>query len=177
MDLNAQIPGQQSPVLTTYRELQQAYVKRDTSKHWLRRWFTENERTIRRLDDKLDGILKDTIRKEHLKLMQGDATASRSVATLSLHGIDELTPDILQQTSDTCRGFLFAGHDTTSILMQWTFYELSRRPSSLDALNNELESVFGTDPNPSAVIAKLLAPGNGELMSRLTCRLNVIFII
>ncbi|KAK9771674.1 putative Cytochrome P450 52A11 [Seiridium cardinale] len=167
MELNAQIPGKQSPVLLTYRELSHAYIARDVTKHWLRRYFTENERKIRRLDKKLDVILKENIQKEHAKIIRGDATASRSVATLSLHGIEKLTPEILQQTSDTCRGFLFAGHDTTSILMQWAFYELSRSPSALKALRDELDGVFGPDPNPSAVTEQLLGPGNGELLNRL----------
>ncbi|KAI1842130.1 hypothetical protein JX266_011663 [Neoarthrinium moseri] len=167
MDLNAQIPGQQSPLLTTYRELSHAFVKRDNSKHWVRRYFSENERQIRKLDNKLDAILKENIKREHAKLTKGDATASRSVAALSLHGIKKLTPEILQQTSDTCRGFLFAGHDTTSILMQWIFYELHRSPHALKALTEELDSVFGPDTNPSTIMARLLAPGNGELMGNL----------
>ena len=171
MDLNAQIPGQQSSLLTTYRDLSHAYVKRDGSKHWIRRYFTENERQIRSLDNKLDAILKENIKKEHQKLLRGDASASRSVAALSLDGIEKLTPEILQQTSDTCRGFLFAGHDTTSILMQWIFYELHRSPHALKALTEELDEIFGPDTNPSTVMEKLLAPGNGELMGRLKCAL------
>ncbi|KAI1342194.1 cytochrome P450 52A11 [Xylariaceae sp. FL0016] len=168
MDLNAQIDGKQSSVLTTYRSLQQAYTKRDQTKHWLLKWFTKNEREIRHLDKKLDGILKETIKKEHAKLMRGDVTASRSAAALSLHGIEKLTPQLLQQTSDTCRGFLFAGHDTTSILMQWAFYELHKSPGALKALKSELDEVFGPDPSPSSVINQLLGHNNGELMSRLT---------
>lgn len=170
MDLNAQIPGKQSNVLLTYRALSQAYIKRDVAKHWLRRYFTENERTIRRLDKKLDNILKEEIISQHRKLISGDATASRSVASLSLHGIDVLTPEILQQTSDTCRGFLFAGHDTTSILLQWCFYELHRRPSSAKTLKDELDEVFGTDPSPRSVIDQLSGPEAGKLLARLPCK-------
>lgn len=171
MDLKAQIPGEQSSVLLTYRALSEAYNKREVGKHWVKRYFTKTERDIRTLDKKLDDILKETIKKEHAKMIQGDAKASRSVAALSLRGINKLTPEILQQTSDTCRGFLFAGHDTTSILMQWIFYELHRSPSALKALRNELDEVFGPDPNPSTVTSKLLDSGNGELMSKLICEL------
>ncbi|WQF86017.1 Putative cytochrome P450 [Colletotrichum destructivum] len=167
MNLNAQIDGKQSDVLLTYSALSQAFNKRVPGKHWLRTYFTENERTIRRLDKRLDGILKEEIVKQHKKLVAGDATASRSVATLSLHGIDVLTPEILQQTSDTLRGFLFAGHDTTSILLQWCFYELHRRPSSAKALKDELDEVFGADTSPKSVIEQLLSPEAGKLLSRL----------
>jgi cytochrome P450 len=132
-------------------------------------YFTENERKIRRLDNELDTVLKTVIRKEHEKIMNGDKQ-HRSVATLSLSGVETLTPEILQQTSDTCRGFLFAGHDTTSILMQWVFYELARHPTSMEALTKELDSVFGPDPNPASVMEQLSGPSNGELMGRLTCK-------
>lgn len=87
--------------------------------------------------------------------------------TLSLQDVETLTPQILQQTSDTLRGFLFAGHDTTSILMQWAYYELLRCPRALKALQDELDEVFDSDPNPSAVTEKLLAPGGEKLMTRL----------
>lgn len=172
MDLNAQIPGQQSKVLTTYRELSKAYVKRDLSKHWLRRWFSENERTIRRLDGTLDEILKDCIQEEHARIIRGDATTSRSrsVAALSLNGIQKLSPEVLQQTSDTCRGFLFAGNDTTSILMQWMFYEVTKRPASLKTLRDELDDVLGPNPDPFAIASKLSSAGNGELLGRLKCK-------
>ncbi|KAL0939601.1 cytochrome p450 [Colletotrichum truncatum] len=167
MDLNAQVPGKQSKVLTTYRALSHAYIKRQEGKHWLRTYFTENERTIRRLDKELDTILKEEIVRQHKAFKAGDVTASRSVAALSLHGIDQLTPEILQQTSDTCRGFLFAGHDTTSILLQWCFYELHRRPASALALKEELDEVFGSDPNPKSVIDQLSGHEAGKLLARL----------
>ncbi|KAH8900730.1 cytochrome P450 52A11 [Thozetella sp. PMI_491] len=167
MELNAQIPGKQSKVLTTYRALSYAYMKREVGKHWLRRYFSENERTIRRLDKELDKILKDEIVRQHKVFKAGNGTASRSVAALSLHDIDELTPEILQQTSDTCRGFLFAGHDTTSILLQWCFYELHRRPASSQALKEELDEIFGPDCRPKSVIDQLSGPQAGKLLTRL----------
>ncbi|KAF2644018.1 cytochrome P450 52A11 [Massarina eburnea CBS 473.64] len=167
MDLNAQIEGKQSDVLLTYRALSQAFNKRVPGKSWWREYFTENERTIRRLDKKLDGILKETIKRQHKQLLSGADTASRSVATLSLHGIEKLTPEILQQTSDTLRGFLFAGHDTTSILLQWCFYELHRRPASAKDLKDELDDVFGPDSSPKAIIDQLRGPEAGKLLSRL----------
>ncbi|KAK1507521.1 cytochrome P450 52A11 [Colletotrichum tamarilloi] len=167
MDLNAQIEGKQSEVLLTYRALSQAFNKRIPGKNWMREYFTENERTIRRLDKKLDGILKEEIKKQHKELLAGADTTSRSVATLSLQGIDVLTPEILQQTSDTLRGFLFAGHDTTSILLQWCFYELHRRPQSAKDLKDELDEVFGPDQSPKSVIEQLKGPEAGKLLARL----------
>ncbi|KXH68975.1 cytochrome P450 52A11 [Colletotrichum salicis] len=167
MDLNAQIEGKQSEVLLTYRALSQAFNKRIPGKNWMRQYFTDNERTLRRLDKKLDGILKEEIKKQHKELLSGADTASRSVATLSLQGIDVLTPEILQQTSDTLRGFLFAGHDTTSILLQWCFYELHRRPQSAKDLKDELDEVFGPDQSPKSVIEQLKSPEAGKLLARL----------
>ncbi|TDZ53944.1 putative sterigmatocystin biosynthesis P450 monooxygenase stcS [Colletotrichum trifolii] len=167
MDLNAQVPGKQSKVLTTYRELSYAFVKREVGKHWLRTYFSKNERKIRRLDKELDGILKQEITRQHKAFRAGDAAASRSVAALSLHGIDELTPEILQSTSDTCRGFLFAGHDTTSILLQWCFYLLHIRPVSAEDLKKELDEVFGPDSSPKAVMDQLSGPDAGKLLARL----------
>ncbi|KAL0769134.1 hypothetical protein CaCOL14_008442 [Colletotrichum acutatum] len=173
MDLNAQIEGKQSEVLLTYRALSQAFNKRIPGKNWMREYFTENERTLRRLDKKLDGILKEEIKKQHKELLAGADTASRSVATLSLQGIDVLTPEILQQTSDTLRGFLFAGHDTTSILLQWCFYELHRRPQSAKDLKDELDEVFGPDQSPKSVIEQLKSPEAGKLLARLPCKFKI----
>ncbi|PSN67582.1 cytochrome P450 52A11 [Corynespora cassiicola Philippines] len=168
MDLHAQIEGKQSDVLLTYRALSEAFNKRPFGERWwLKDYFTKNEREIRRLDKKLDGILKQEIRKQHKELLAGAHTASRSVATLSLHGIEKLTPAILQQTSDTLRGFLFAGHDTTSILLQWCFYELHRRPASAKDLKEELDEVFGPETDPKAVIKQLRGPEAGKLLARL----------
>ncbi|KAJ4339409.1 hypothetical protein N0V95_007787 [Ascochyta clinopodiicola] len=167
MDLNAQIEGSQSDVLLTYRALSQAFNKRPFGGVGLRDYFTTNEREIRRLDKKLDGILKTEIVKQHRRLLAGDSTPSKSVATLSLAGITNLTPQILQQTSDTLRGFLFAGHDTTSILLQWAFYELHTHPQTLHTLCAELTRVLGPATSPSDIATRLRAPDAGVLLANL----------
>ena len=115
-------------------------------------------------------ILKTEITNQH-KALTSDGPDSkrkvRSVANLSLHGIDKLTPQILQQTSDTLRGFLFAGHDTTSILLQWAFYELHTHPHAASTLAAELASVFGPVTSPDSVLTQLRAPSAGSLLARL----------
>lgn len=126
------------------------------------------DRHVNAKSKKLDSVLKGLIREEFDRKVQG-ASKSRSAMALSLQDVEVLTPQILQQTSDTLRGFLFAGHDTTSILMQWAYYELGRCPSALKTLREELDEVFGDDPHPSAVVEKLLAPGGEKLMTRLPC--------
>lgn len=170
MDLNAQIDGKQSDVLLTYRALSEAFNKRPFGGVGWRDYFSANEREIRYQDKKLDKILKTEIKKQHQTLLTDGTdtkTKNRSVATLSLHGIEKLTPQILQQTSDTLRGFLFAGHDTTSILLQWAFYELHTHPSAAATLAAELTSVFGASTSPSTVISQLRSPEAGALLARL----------
>ncbi|KAI8628839.1 cytochrome P450 [Xylariaceae sp. FL1651] len=55
--------------------------------------------------------------------------------------------------------FLFAGHDTTNILLSWMFYELSHTPHAIQALRN---------PNPSLIRDKLLSENGQEILNRMT---------
>ncbi|KAH6633601.1 cytochrome P450 [Boeremia exigua] len=170
MDLNAQIDGKQSDVLLTYRALSEAFNKRPFGGVGWRDYFSANEREVRYQDRKLDKILKAEIKKQHKTLLTSgpDTKAkTKSVATLSLHGIPALNSQILQQTSDTLRGFLFAGHDTTSILLQWIFYELHTHPSAAAALAEELTSAFGPSPHPSTIAARLRSPEAAHLLTHL----------
>lgn len=163
-DFNAQIPGQQSEILLAFSGIAELYATRGGPKLPGMDWRTERKR--RRLAKKLDGMLKDIIREEYAKVVSGE-TKSRSVLTLSLQGTEELTPELLQQTSDNLRVFLFAGHDTTSILLQWAFYELSKSPQQQKAIRAEHDELFGTDADPGTVREKLLAPGGSEILSRM----------
>jgi cytochrome P450 len=78
-----------------------------------------------------------------------------------------LTKDLLHETRDQIKTFLFAGHDTTGILLAWLLYELSRSPQALKAVRDELDELFGPDPDPRVVRQKLLAPKGGELIHRM----------
>lgn len=153
-------------MLIAYRECQVAFLTPRHSKIYPKWWM---DRHVNRKSAKLDQVLKGLIRDEFNRKSQGLSTG-RSAMALSLADVDVLTPAILQQTSDTLRGFLFAGHDTTSILMQWAFYELGRRPAALQALRDELDEVFGPDPTFAAVKEKIVAPGGEKLMTRLPCK-------
>ena len=93
---------------------------------------------------------------------------------MSLQGIETLTPEVVDVTCDQLSSFLFAGHDTTSTLMSWAFYELSRTPHALRAVRSELDQLFGPDPNPQAVTARLLAPGGEELIHRMSYTMAVL---
>lgn len=165
-NFSAQIPGKQDELLLAFVGISQQFKGRNGPDIPGVNW--RKERIKDRLANRIGVLMKDIVRKEHARVVSdGGKGASRSVLALSLQGCEVLTPDLLEQTSDNLRVFLFAGHDTTSILMQWAFYELSKSPRQRKALFAELDELFGTDADPKAVGAKLLAPGGAELLSQM----------
>ena len=70
------------------------------------------------------------------------AAASRSVIHLATTGLPA-SKELIRNTVHQVKTFVFAGHDTTSTLLQWLFYEFSIHPSKLAKLRAEHESVFG----------------------------------
>lgn len=179
LDLKAQVPGQQSELLTLFVGISAQYKGRDGPSlplvHWrkdIRRW---------RLARKIEVLMKDVVRAEHARVTSSSSSSSpssavvRNVLGLSLQGTQDLTPELLQQTSDNLRVFMFAGHDTTSILMQWAIYELTRSPRARAALHAELDALFGADDvDPRAIGDRLLAPGGPELLAQMTYATAVI---
>ena len=91
---------------------------------------------------------------------------SRTILALSLQDIPSLTPDVLEETCDQLKTFLFAGHDSTSSVLVWAVYELFRTPHALQGVREELDRLFGRDGarDPAVVRATLLAPGGDDIV-------------
>ncbi|KAE9978939.1 hypothetical protein EG327_007200 [Venturia inaequalis] len=123
---------------------------------------TRNKR--QRLGKAVDKSIKTVVTQKFEQQLrarkEGQAShQGRSVIDLSLQDTSILTPEILQETTDQVKSFIFAGHDTTSILLQWAFYTLSTHPQILQKLTFELDSVFGPSTLPSSVSAQFLERG------------------
>ncbi|RYO88454.1 hypothetical protein DL762_003748 [Monosporascus cannonballus] len=127
-----------------------------------------------RLTKRVKSILKHTIINKYDKLQKEGDIRSRSILSLSLQDVNPLTPEVVEETCDQISTFLFSGHDTTSILLSWVFYELSRTPHALSAVRAELDKLFGPDPSPSEVRARLLSGHAEELLNRMTYTAAVI---
>lgn len=129
----------------------------------------------RRLAGRIDLLLKDIIQAKFAEQQQArsqsqskaDTKRNRSVLSLSLQQTDHLNPGILQQTCDQLKSSLFAGHDTTSILLQWAFYELSRTPRVLKAIRRELDDIFGSDSS-SGTVRQMLCLGSENIILRMS---------
>lgn len=116
---------------------------------------------------RLDAAIKKCITDKYQELQQTEpsqtkAKKDRSVLALALAATDELTPHALQSIADQVKTFLFAGHDTTSILLQRLFYILSVYPQCLAKIREEHDAIFGSsDPrevfvnNPDGTIKEL----------------------
>ncbi|KAI9927470.1 hypothetical protein MW887_003084 [Aspergillus wentii] len=117
----------------------------------------------RRLACHLDMHIKDIIKKTFEEQQADPQKQSRSVISLSLAGQNVLTSELLTETCDQLKTFLFAGHDTTSALLQWAFYEMSRNPRVRDLVRLELDAIFGPESSPSAIRDQILKCGEDVL--------------
>lgn len=151
-------------MIRLFDELSQTYTGAGVNMPWFFRPRLEYKRIG--IARKIDDMLAPIVRQKFAQLKQSKSKG-RTVLDLSLTGIDELTDYHVSLACDQIKTFLFAGHDTTAILLAWTFYELSRTPRVLKAVRDELDQLFGPDPDPKAVIAKFLAPGGEELVGKM----------
>lgn len=166
-DFAAQRPkDQRSELISLYLELLDSYGALEDSPvaNWLIHPVAVYQQ--KQLAKKIDPLIAEIVRAKHEELQRGEG-ASRSVLSLSLRDVEDLTPEVVQQTVDSLKTFLFAGHDTTSILLQWSFYELERSPRVAEALCAELDELFGPDPDPEVVMDVLVKRGD-EVMRKMT---------
>lgn len=105
---------------------------------------------------------------------RNDSEQSRTILAMSLQDTETLSQSTLDLTCDQLNSFLFAGHDTTSTLICWILYELSRTPRALRALREEFVDLFGTHATTQSIVSQLLGPEGNELINRMTYASAVI---
>ena len=139
-DFGAQKNGQPSEFLRTYRELFHTYTSEQMDLPW---YFTpRTEWKRRRLANRIRTTLRSVVQNAFAN-RKVETNKSRSILSLTLRDVESLTPKAVDEACDQLNTFLFAGHDTTSIMISWMFYELSRTPRALKAVRSELDSLFG----------------------------------
>ncbi|KAI1410686.1 cytochrome P450 [Hypoxylon sp. FL1857] len=171
-DVDAQNIDQPSEFMRAYRELFQTYASEQMDLPWFFTPRTEwkRRRLAKRVRSALGGIVRDAFANRW-----AETTKARSILSLSLQSdVNALTTKAIDEACDQLSTFLFAGHDTTSILLSWIFYELTRSPHALRALRGELDDLFGPDPNPSIVRDKLLSDDGQSILQRMTYTAAVI---
>lgn len=164
VDLGAQLPQQQQgEFIKSYKKILRSYeVTNGISLIW------DSALTHRRrvaLARDIHNFVADVIWRRYHDVKQNRGEASQSILALSLKDVEYMTPEIVIGTRDQLQTFMFAGHDTTSILLQWALYELSRTPRTLVTLRAELASLFGSDMSPESVRQVLLLRGDEVMMA------------
>ncbi|KAI0404661.1 cytochrome P450 [Xylaria palmicola] len=167
VDLHAQHRdrSKQSEVIQLFRDLVQSYSDDNNNLPW---WIAPLT-TLKRhqLARRIDELIKITIQQKYAEVKEeAEGNQSRSILALSFQDTESLTSQLLSETSDQVRTFLFAGHDTNTSMLQWAIYELSRTPRALTAVRSELDEVLGPDTDPK-VIRSLLAERGHELLPRM----------
>lgn len=160
VDLNAQHTdrSKQGEVIRLFAELMHTYNDDKNNLPW---WIVPLT-TLKRhkLARRIDMLVKGLIKKKYVEAKEGAAgNRSRSIIALSFQDTEALTPQLLSETSDQVRSFLFAGHDTNASALQWVFYELSRTPRALKAVRDELDEILGPETDPRIICATLAQRG------------------
>lgn len=141
-DFGAQNDGQQGEFIQTIHELFQSYASEQVDLPWFLtpRMEWRRRRLAARLRHTLKDVVTDAFANRKTELGAGK---SRSILSLSLQGFETLTTNAINEACDQLNTFLFAGHDTTSILISWMVYELWRSPRALKAMRTEVVETFG----------------------------------
>lgn len=136
-------PGRPDGLILAYHELFETYTSEQMDLPWFLTPRVEWKR--RKLASRVRSKLRDIVRQA-FDDRRMEASKPRSILSLSLQDVDSdnLTTPAVDEVCDQLNTFLFAGHDTTSILLSWMLYELSRTPDALQALRDELDSLFGS---------------------------------
>lgn len=119
------------------------------------------------LYSKLSAIVKADIDS------RDDLLESPSITKLAVSGLQP-NAALIRSCVDQVKSFLFAGTDTTAVLIQWSCYEMSKASHSphhaaiLSRLREEHDAVFGSHPFS---ILEMLSQASAESESILTSKL------
>ncbi|KAI9167750.1 putative sterigmatocystin biosynthesis P450 monooxygenase stcS [Paramyrothecium foliicola] len=167
IDLNAQHMdrSQQGDIIRLFHELLCTYSDDKNNFPW---WLVPRTTLKRhRLGRRVDVLVREVIQQKYAESREmGAQNQSRSILALTFRDTECLTPQLLSETSDQVRSFLFAGHDSNSSALQWALYELSRTPRALEAVRKELDEVLGPNTDPGVICARLAEDGE-KLLPRL----------
>lgn len=134
-DMHAQDPEKTTLLIKSFQKTLITFKGYEIWDFWprvrARRWYWSRI---------LDREVEKLIRKKFNE--RGDKK-DRSVISLSFAGIDELTPEVMVQTRDQLKTFLFAGHDTTASTLQWCYFYIWKHPEFGKAVRAELQDIFG----------------------------------
>ncbi|KAH8911283.1 putative bifunctional P-450:NADPH-P450 reductase [Coniochaeta sp. PMI_546] len=92
-------------------------------------------------------MLRDTA-EDVLKARKANPTDRKDLLTAMLEGVDSKTGQKLSDSSiiDNLITFLIAGHETTSGLLSFAFYQLLKHPEAYRKAQEEVDTVIGEGP-------------------------------
>jgi retinoid hydroxylase len=102
--------------------------------------YGKGQAARRKIADYIRQVIKE-------RTLRGDLEQSIDVLSLLINAIDEDGNRFTEtQVINQAIGFLFAGHDTTSSLMNWLLFELGNSPQWRQRLRDECKEVMGDEP-------------------------------
>lgn len=106
-------------------------------------------------NDDID-LLRDTAH-DVLQARKKNPTDRKDLLSAMLNGVDPKTGGKLSDSSiiDNLITFLIAGHETTSGLLTFTFYQLLRNPDAYRKAQQEIDEVIGSGPIKVEHMSKL----------------------
>ena len=114
-------------------------------------WPTRKNRRARREVEFLDSMVYRIIREKERQGAQGVDLLSLLMSSLDEDG-SQMNP---QQLRDETMTLFLAGHETTAIMLAWTWYLLGENPAAEATLHRELENVLGGRPPQVSDLQKL----------------------
>jgi cytochrome P450 len=107
--------------------------------------------------DQLDKFLTELIERRH---REGNKLERKDILDRIMGGSQAETGQALDaagisQLRDEVKTFLLAGHETTSAMLTWALFELSRSPTVMARVIEEAQAAFAGTPSPEAIVKGL----------------------